>query len=114
MVDQDCCTAQQVAELKMSEYTLENNCLDWETYPDTLLHMLKSRYFFRRFDPENLRKHLKGKKLQVYNKNDIVFLDKKVAVILCGAILVKNHAMDALDSPKLLFKAKEGDVLGYD
>ena len=52
--------------------------------------------------------------MQVFKKDDIVFLNRNVAVIVCGSVLVKNHPMDALHSPKLLFKAKEGDVLGYD
>ena len=98
----------------MSHYIRSDSCLDWETYTDTLLHLLKTKYFFRRFAPEFLQKHLRRATLRTYKKDDIVFLSKSVAVLLCGSILVKNHPMDALHSPKLLFKAKEGDVLGYD
>ena len=112
-------------ELKLSHYTLANSSsedgekldskyLDWKTYPETLLHLLRTKYFFRRFSIDQLKKHLRSARLRVYKKDDIVFISRSVAVILSGAILIKNHPMDDLSNPKLLSKAQEGDVIGFD
>ena len=40
--------------------------LDWANWEQTLVHIFKSKYFFRRFSKPQLIKHLKSGKIQTY------------------------------------------------
>jgi hypothetical protein len=75
--------------------------------------MFKSKYFFRRFTKAELAIHLKKGKIQTYAKGEIVYLNGRVGVVLNGSALVKNHPGHNLCTPRLLFKATEGHVLGF-
>ena len=47
-----------------------------------------------------------------YGKNDIVYLNEKVGVIITGSVFVRTHSYDMM-KPRLLFKAVEGGILGH-
>lgn len=51
--------------------------------------------------------------LRQYNKDDIIFVENEVVVILEGIVHLKSHAENILP-PKLLAKYGEGDILGYE
>lgn len=51
--------------------------------------------------------------VKTYNKDDIIFVENEVAVILEGIVHVKSHAESILP-PKLMAKYGEGDILGYE
>jgi len=87
--------------------------LDWENWGKTIIHLLKTKYFFRRFKRKQLETTLQDVKIQTYKRGEIVYLDQRVGVIVNGSVHVKNHPGHNLCTPRLLFKAKEGQVLGF-
>jgi len=87
--------------------------LNWEKYPETLKHIFCTKHFFRRFSAEQLVKHLKDAKVQVYKKNALVFNEKRITIVLSGSIHIKRHPMENLGEPIFMQKAMEGDILGF-
>jgi hypothetical protein len=56
---------------------------------------------------------LQHAKVQAFDRDDIIFLNGRVGVILNGSAFVKNHPGDNLCTPRILLKATEGNILGF-
>ena len=84
-------------------------------YTDSILHLFKTKHFFRRFAGHLLEKLLKNSYIKTYANKDLVFIDNvnKIGVVLNGGVYIKNHHIDNLSHPTLLHKATEGDILGF-
>jgi len=87
--------------------------LDWDNYEMSLTTLLHNKYFFRRFKKKILLTYLRNARVQSYMKNDVVYLNGRVGVVLSGSAFVKNHHGANLTKPRILFKATEGHVLGF-
>ena len=87
--------------------------LDWENYTRSLTILIHNKYFFRRFRKRILEEYLRNARIQSYMKNDVVYLNGRVGVVLSGSAFVKNHHGSNLCKPRILFKATEGHVLGF-
>jgi hypothetical protein len=87
--------------------------LDWARYSLTILQLIRVKYFFRRFSQEHLRKYLEGATVQAHPKDDVIYLNGRVGVVIHGSVIVKNHPGDNLCKPRSIMKAVEGCILGF-
>ena len=84
-------TAEEIlakSRLKIDE-PKEASLLDWDQWNKCILHLLKSKSFFKRFTFEELRKSLGKAEVEVYKSKDVIFLQDRVGIIYCGSILIR-------------------------
>jgi signal-transduction protein with cAMP-binding, CBS, and nucleotidyltransferase domain len=51
-------------------------------------------------------------KVRKYNKDDILFVENEVMVLLDGLVYMKGHTEEIVP-PKMLAKLQQGDIIGY-
>ena len=56
---------------------------------------------------------LQQTEVELYEKDQVVFLNNRVGVIICGAIELRIHDKEDFLKPVLVRKALEGDILGF-
>jgi hypothetical protein len=88
--------------------------LQWDDFSKTLKNILATKYFFRRFSKKQLVEYLKYGMLTSYLQGDVIFLKNRIGVVVSGSVFVKNHPGHALSQPRILFKATEGHVIGFE
>lgn len=98
---------------KISSYTRPNGYINTCDYRMVVLNLLRYEPFFKRFDIKTLSNFLGNIKPEIFQNNDLVFLDNRVGVIVHGSVRIKNHSDDILN-PTVLGKYGEGKILGHD
>ena len=89
--------------------------LDWHTYPSTIVKRLKGMSFFKRFSnfTSQFPELFDGAEVVTLKKDQVLFLEGKVGIILEGSIVSNSHA-DNLLKPFVIKKNVEGGILGFE
>ena len=76
--------------------------------------------FFKRFkdiaSPESKKTYenmLRRVEIELYDKNQVVFLNDRIGVVSQGSIEIRRHKDTNLLKPFVVKKAIEGDILGF-
>ena len=66
--------------------------------------------------PENSEVYervIKQADVELYAKDQPIFLNDRVGVVLMGSVEVRRHSNYALMKPYIVKKATEGDIIGF-
>eukprot|EP00347_Sterkiella_histriomuscorum_P021543 403333609 len=103
-------------EIKQSILQFQNQLtkqLDMKQFGRNILEHIMNKSFFKRFQTNEMEEYLSKASVERFQKDDLVFLNNRVGVVLNGSIMVRSHAQDLM-KPMTMCKAIEGYILGYD
>ena len=69
----------------------------WTNNAPLIINRLKSLSFFKRIPVEVMDRFLPSLKVKLYKKNDILFTEDKVSIIINGRFIVRKHEHSALN-----------------
>jgi hypothetical protein len=93
--------------------------LDFENYPKSIWTILENKSFFKRFAvlmPQNREVYervIKQADVELYAKDQPIFLNNRVGVVLMGSVEIRRHSNTSLMKPYIVKKATEGDIIGF-
>ena len=94
--------------------------MDFDTFPKAIKTLLNSKSFFKRFSDikSSVNRKIYGEilhraEVELYQKDQTVFLRDRVAVVTMGSIEIRRHNDNSLLKPFIVKKAIEGDILGF-
>ena len=106
-------------KLYFRDYKMAPPKLDFETYEKSISTLIETKSFFKRFnaltykdDKALFMSVMKRADVELYRKEQPIFLNERVAVVTMGSCEVRTHSVHNLLKPIVLKKSIEGDVIG--
>ncbi|CDW86062.1 tpr domain containing protein [Stylonychia lemnae] len=96
-----------------SFFNKQKKNLEYDLNRPAILELLSQKSFFKRLSEETIDQYLTKSQIVKYEKDDLIFLNKRVGIITNGSVSVRNHT-EQIMKPRILCKALEGQILGYD
>ena len=110
-----------VDKLVYRDYKEPKKQLDFENFPKAIHTLIKTKSFFKRFnnlvsneDKAQFEQILARADIELFHKDQPVFMDGRVGVVSMGSIEVRSHYIHDLMKPTVANKAIEGEILGFD
>lgn len=86
---------------------------NFEIYEKSILHILSTKSFFKRFTPDQLMECVSTARVAYYQKDELVFKQGKVGVVTSGSLLICQHPHSPDGPTTLIKRAYEGDIIGF-
>ena len=96
------------------------SCLNYDYYKKSIHTLIQGKPFFKRFNNMKSRENnlilervLREASIELYDRNQVIFLQDRVAIVTMGAVEIRRHNNKDLMKPYIVKKAIEGDIIGW-